>query len=333
LTTSFPCLIDMAAMRGRFAPSPTGYIHLGNVWTALLGWLQVRRAGGTLVLRLEDIDTQRSKPEYAKALLEDLHWLGLDWDEGPDCGGPCGPYVQKQRYEHYDEALQILQQKRLLYPCYCTRARLQAVAGAPHEGEHHLYDQHCYGLSERERAAMGRTPSWRIHVPSETICFVDGLYGRQEATLSRSCGDYVVRRSDGMYAYQLAVSVDDAAMGITHVLRGRDLLDSTPQQIWLIGLLGAEAPQYMHVPMLLDRQGHRISKRQQGITVRQLREQGLTAAQILSYLAYAGGLLERFGEFTPQQLVRRCQWERLSVHDITLPEDVFQVIYSLSQQK
>ena len=165
-------------MRGRFAPSPTGYIHLGNVWSAFLAWLQVRQAGGTLVLRIEDIDEQRSKAVYTKALMEDLSWLGLAWDEGPDVGGPYGPYVQQERYDRYDEALDVLREKGLLYPCYCSRTRLQAI-GAPHAGEHTVYDGHCYGLSEAERR-MTKKPSWRIHVPDETVYFTDSVYGRQE---------------------------------------------------------------------------------------------------------------------------------------------------------
>ena len=180
-------------MRGRFAPSPTGYIHLGNVWSAFLAWLQVRQAGGTLVLRIEDIDEQRSKAVYTKALMEDLSWLGLDWDEGPDVGGPYGPYVQQERYDRYDEALDVLREKGLLYPCYCSRTRLQAI-GAPHAGEHTVYDGHCYGLSEAERRRMTKKPSWRIHVPDETIYFTDGVYGKQAGNLPHGCGDFVVRR-------------------------------------------------------------------------------------------------------------------------------------------
>lgn len=222
-------------MRGRFAPSPTGYIHLGNVWSALLAWLQVRQAGGTLVLRIEDIDEQRSKPIYTQALMEDLHWLGLNWDEGPDVGGPYGPYIQQERYDRYDAALEKLHKAGLLYPCYCSRARLQAV-GAPHAGEHTVYDGHCYGMSEAQRQQMTKKPSWRVHVPARIISFTDGVYGTFHEDLACCCGDFVVRRADDMYAYQLAVSVDDGAMAVTHVLRGEDLLSSTAQQIWLMEL-------------------------------------------------------------------------------------------------
>ena len=304
-------------MRGRFAPSPTGYIHLGNVWTAFLTWLQVRQQKGTLILRIEDIDEQRSKPEYTQALLEDLAWLGLDWDEGPGKGGPYGPYIQQERYSLYEKALQELQAKHLLYPCYCSRARLQAI-GAPHEGEHRLYDGHCYGMPEEQRRQMDRKPSWRVHVPHVSVSFTDGSYGPFSDYLPRVCGDFVVRRADGLYAYQLAVAVDDGSMGITHVLRGRDLLSSTAQQIWLMEVLGYTPPSYTHVPMLIDASGNRLSKRQQGITVRSLRDRGVQADAILSALALAGGLVSERRLYHKGELLRLCNFQTMTTHDIVL---------------
>lgn len=304
-------------MRGRFAPSPTGYIHLGNVWTAFLAWLQVRQQKGTLILRIEDIDEQRSKPEYTQALLEDLAWLGLDWDEGPGKGGPYGPYIQQKRYSLYEKALQELQAKHLLYPCYCSRARLQAI-GAPHEGEHRLYDGHCYGMPEEQRRQMDRKPSWRVHVPHVSVSFTDGSYGPFSDYLPRVCGDFVVRRADGLYAYQLAVAVDDGSMGITHVLRGRDLLSSTAQQIWLMEVLGYTPPSYTHVPMLIDASGNRLSKRQQGITVRSLRDRGVQADAILSALALAGGLVSERRLYHKGELLRLCNFQTMTTHDIVL---------------
>jgi glutamyl-tRNA synthetase len=304
-------------MRGRFAPSPTGYIHLGNVWTAFLAWLQVRQQKGTLILRIEDIDEQRSKPEYTQALLEDLAWLGLDWDEGPGKGGPYGPYIQQERYSLYEKALQELQAKHLLYPCYCSRARLQAI-GAPHEGEHRLYDGHCYGMPEEQRRQMDRKPSWRVHVPHVSVSFTDGSYGPFSDYLPRVCGDFVVRRADGLYAYQLAVAVDDGSMGITHVLRGRDLLSSTAQQIWLMEVLGYTPPSYTHVPMLIDASGNRLSKRQQGITVRSLRDRGVQADAILSALALAGGLVSERRLYHKGELLRLCNFQTMTTHDIVL---------------
>lgn len=298
-------------MRGRFAPSPTGYIHLGNVWSAFVSWLQVRQQGGTLVLRMEDIDEQRSKPVYAKALMEDLAWLGLDWDEGPDKPGEYGPYTQQERYDIYETALAYLREKGLLYPCYCSRARLQAI-GAPHRGEHVIYDGHCYGLSEEERLKETKKPSWRVHVPHACISFTDDVMGSRKGWLTDVCGDFVVRRADGLYAYQLAVSVDDWRMGITHVVRGCDLLSSTEQQIWLIHLFGGTSPHYCHVPMVVDEMGNRLSKRQEGITIRKLRESGATADGILSYLAYAGGLLTDFAYLNREELIASCDLKKLT---------------------
>ena len=278
-------------MRGRFAPSPTGYIHLGNVWSALLAWLQVRQAGGTLVLRIEDIDEQRSKPIYTQALMEDLHWLGLNWDEGPDVGGPYGPYIQQERYDRYDAALEKLHKAGLLYPCYCSRARLQAV-GAPHAGEHTVYDGHCYGMSEAQRQQMTKKPSWRVHVPARIISFTDGVYGTFHEDLARCCGDFVVRRED--------------------------LLSSTAQQIWLMETLGYTPPVYTHVPMLVDEYGNRLSKRQHGITIRSLRERGMTAEAILSHLAYAGGLVPERRSYSRDELIRCCDLRKLRKEPIVV---------------
>ena len=315
-------------MRGRFAPSPTGYMHIGNAWTAFLCWLQVRQARGTLVLRIEDNDEQRSKDVFRAALLEDLQWLGLTWDEGPDRGGSYGPYCQQQRYEAYDAALTKLRHQHLLYPCYCSRARLQAI-GAPHAGEHTVYDGHCYTLTDEQRRHMTKKPSWRVHVPDQTIVFTDGVYGRQQAYLPESCGDFVVRRADAMYAYQLAVSVDDGMMGITHVLRGRDLLSSTAQQIWLISWLGYRAPAYTHVPMLIDTDGFRLSKRQHGLTIRQLRHEGISSEAILSYLACQGGLLTEQGVYSLEELVRRCDLTRLGQRDIVIAKHHIEALQAL----
>ncbi len=316
-------------MRGRFAPSPTGYMHLGNAWTAFLCWLQIRQAGGTLVLRIEDNDEQRSKPVFRSALLEDLHWLGLHWDEGPDIGGAYGPYCQQKRYDLYDAALERLQRQEHLYPCYCSRSRLQAI-GAPHAGEHSVYDGHCYTLTPEERHHMTKKPSWRIHVPAQTITFTDGVYGSQKSYLPTSCGDFVVRRADDMYAYQLAVSVDDGMMGITHVLRGRDLLSSTAQQIWLISLLGYVPPVYTHGPMLVDENGFRLSKRQHGLTIRQMRDESIASETILSYLAWQGGLVSEQRVYSLDELVHSCDLTKLGRDDIVIAPHQIESWHSVS---
>ena len=306
-------------MRGRFAPSPTGYMHLGNVWTAFLAWLLVRQMGGRLVLRIEDIDEARSHAEYKRAICRDLRWLGLTWDEGPEVGGAYAPYTQQERYAHYQDAVERLAGKGLLYPCFCTRARLMGV-GAPHAGETAVYDGHCYRMHEKERAAASavRTPSWRVHVPAEKIAFADMVCGTQEVDLARAVGDFRVCRADELYAYPLAVSVDDMEMGITHVVRGRDLLAQTPAQIWLIQTLGGTPPAYAHIPMLVDADGNRLSKRQKGLTVRELRAAGKKPEAILSALAVAGGLIPERGGRSLEELVRSCDWYGLRPTDISI---------------
>ena len=302
---------------GRFAPSPSGRMHLGNVFAALLAWLSVRSQDGEMVLRIEDLDPDRCRPEYAETLKEDLRWLGLDWDREQT--------PQSRRTAAYAEAFSSLEAQSLVYPCYCSRARLQAI-GAPHAGERSVYDGHCYGMTAAERAAMQKDPSWRVHVPPAAVSFCDGVYGRQEAYLPRACGDFVVRRADGLYAYQLAVSVDDGMMGITHVLRGRDLLSSTAQQIWLIEYLGYPAPQYTHVPMLIDGEGRRLSKRQQGITIESLRYSGADRDSVLSYLAYKGGLVSEKARYPLEELARCCDLTALRQEDIVIDDDVMQAI-------
>ena len=283
--------IPHGGVRTRFAPSPTGYMHLGNAWAFLLAWLAVRSAGGALVLRMEDIDPQRSRPEYARALVEDLRWLGLDWDEGPavdgaipDEGdmaeqGPCGPYFQSARAALYDATLDAMDRAGLVYPCYCTRKELRQLAGAPHVDDAGApYPGTCRHLSpeeRRQREARGRRACLRLRCPEGRFHFQDGLLGEQSFTLEDCGGDFALRRSDGVVAYQLAVALDDALMGITQVMRGRDILTSTPRQLALLRLWGFEPPAYAHIPLLLDGQGERLAKRHQSLGVRELRRQGV----------------------------------------------------------
>ncbi|MGL5513099.1 MAG: tRNA glutamyl-Q(34) synthetase GluQRS, partial [Sporomusa sp.] len=251
----------MRIVRGRFAPSPTGEIHLGNVWTALLAWLQVRSAGGCMVLRMEDLDPERSRQEYAVRLMADMTWLGLDWDEGPDIGGQYAPYNQAQRRDLYQQALVCLEKAGLVYPCYCTRAEL--AASAPHTGENErVYLGTCRLKAAVDDCKACRRPALRLAVPAGEYSFTDMHAGFVCQDVSRDVGDFVIRRSDGVHAYQLAVVVDDAAMGITHVVRGHDLLNSTPRQLLLYRLLGLQAPVFTHVPLLVDSAGCRLSKRQ-----------------------------------------------------------------------
>ena len=288
-------------MKGRFAPSPTGYIHLGNVWIALLSYISTRQQKGTYVVRMEDIDLQRSKRELGEALLDDLEWLGFEWDEGPRIGGSESTYWQSERQDYYANVLECLALEKLIYPCFCNRARLQSIASAPHVGEVvHRYDGHCRHIDEKKVKTLSakKDPSLRLSVDSCEIEFTDRWQGVQHIHLEGELDDYVLRRGDGMYAYNLAVVLDDIAMGITEVIRGDDLLDTTGQQIYLYKTLqqclhskNIKVPSYGHAPLLIDSEGHRLSKRQKSITIRELRENQWSANRIVGELAIAGGLV------------------------------------------
>lgn len=280
---------------GRFAPSPTGRMHLGNVFAALVSWLSVKKKGGKWILRIEDLDPQRSRLEYARMIEDDLAWLGLDWDEGGvDGAGPGGPYRQSLRGGIYDKALQKLIDTGLTYPCYCTRSDIMATQ-APHESDGRVvYAGTCrpqrLGV-QSDAMKKGRAPrSVRLFVPDRDIVFTDRLYGLQNVNLTRHCGDFVVRRADGAWAYQLAVVVDDALMGVTEVVRGCDLLLSSAQQIYLYGLLGYTAPEFAHFPLLCNDRRQRLSKRDSSLSMEILRKE-YTPQQLIGLLAYYSGIL------------------------------------------
>ena len=311
---------------GRFAPSPSGRMHLGNVMSALLCWLSARSAGGRLVLRIEDIDPERSRDEYARFIIEDLRFLGLDWDEGEGAGGAHGPYRQSGRTLVYEEALRRLDAMGLLYPCFCSRAELHDVTRAPHASDGRLiYGGRCRNLNAQERAELSarRRPSLRLRVPDETVRFVDGLCGPQAQNLREECGDFIVRRSDGAFAYQLAVVVDDIAMGVTQVVRGRDLLDSTPRQLYLYRLLGARPPAYYHVPLLLAPDGRRLSKRERDLDMGALRAR-YGAEEILGRLAFLTGLRETAAPVEARALAETFSWSRVRRENLYLPEGLFE---------
>ena len=230
------------AVTGRFAPSPSGRIHLGNILCCLLAWLSARQKGGRVILRIEDLDIARCPRRYGEQMCRDIQWLGLDWDEGPVIGGPSGPYEQSRRTALYQAALRRLEAQGLVYPCFCTRAELHA-ASAPHrEDGQVVYPGTCRGLTAEQAAERarrtGRAPALRLWVPEEEITFTDGHMGEYREWLPADCGDFLLRRSDGIFAYQLAVVVDDAAMGVTEVVRGADLLASTPRQLLLYRCAG-----------------------------------------------------------------------------------------------
>lgn len=288
-------------MKGRFAPSPTGIMHLGNVFCALLSWLSAKSKGGAWVLRIEDLDPDRSRRQFADRLMHDLEWLGLTWDEGP--------YFQSERYSRYEAALERLCAMDLVYPCFCTRADIMATQ-APHESDGRIvYAGTCrartYNKEDMERAAL------RLKVPDREIAFTDGHYGPQRVNLSRHCGDFIIRRRDGAWAYQLAVVVDDAEMGITEVVRGSDLLLSSPQQIYLAELLGYPLPSFIHLPLLCNAQGQRLSKRDKSLDMEALRA-GFTAEEIIGRLAFLAGLKADDAPCTAEELLPLFAWDKLS---------------------
>ena len=311
-------------MVGRFAPSPSGRIHLGNILCCLLAWLSARQQRGRVVLRIEDLDTARCPRRYVDQMEEDLRWLGLDWDQGPAVGGPDEPYYQSQRTALYQAALERLEQMGLVYPCFCTRAELHA-ASAPHrEDGQVVYAGTCRYLTAAEIAekAKHRAPALRLRVPSETWGFTDGHMGPYSEVLARDCGDFLLRRSDGMFAYQLAVVVDDAAMGVTEVVRGADLLDSTPRQLYLYHLLGLTPPKFIHFPLLLAPDGRRLSKRGADAGLDVLRDRA-TAAEVLGKLAYLAGFNPSAEPKTAQQLLADFAWDKVPRADIRIPEGLF----------
>lgn len=294
-------------------------MHLGNVFSALLAWLSVRRAGGVMVLRMEDLDPDRCRAAYAEQLADDLRWLGLDWDEGYQKGGAHGPYLQSERTARYAAAFRALEERGLVYPCYCTRAE-RLAASAPHRSDGQVvYSGKCRHLTEEERARLAQTrcPAWRLIVPDQEISFIDGLQGTYRENLLRDCGDFILRRSDGVYAYQLAVVVDDAWMGVTQVVRGSDLLSSTPRQRYLLELLGCPAPEYGHVPLLLAPDGRRLAKRDRDQELGAL-QQRFTARELVGRLAHLAGLIPEAAPVSPEELVPLFAWEKLPRRDIAM---------------
>ena len=302
-------------MRGRYAPSPTGQLHFGNLRTALLAWLFARSTGGQFVLRMEDLDQPRARLGVAEQQLEDLHWLGLEWDEGPDVGGPYGPYVQSDRKRIYEAELARLRHEDLVYPCYCTRAELSRVGSAPHGEDTPVYPGTCRDLDERARRRLedaGRRTALRFRAPTAPISFTDRIGGPVEENVAASVGDFVVRRSDGIVAYQFAVVVDDALMGITQVVRGWDLLSSTPRQLALFQALGYEAPrEFAHVPLALETSGTRMAKRFGSAGIAQVLAGAIGPAQVLGALASSCGLWPEGVPATLTELLATFAAERI----------------------
>ena len=291
---------------GRFAPTPSGRMHLGNVFAALIAWLSVRSRSGELVLRMEDLDTQRTSSDFADVLRDDLRWLGLDWDmETPP---------QSQRSAVYDRYFEKMMDMGLLYPCYCTRSQLHSV-NAPHLSDGtYVYPGTCRNL---QTPPAGRKPAWRVMVPDREWSIRDLVQGDYSLNLATGCGDMVVRRADGVYVYQLAVTVDDGESGVTEVVRGMDLLSSAPRQMYLQELLGFAHPTYGHVPMLLAPDGRRLSKRDRDLDLGELRKR-MTAAELIGHLAFAAGLIEQDFPISAAELATEFTWDKLKGDSIYL---------------
>ncbi len=309
--------------RGRFAPSPTGPLHLGNARTALLAWLAARAARGTLVIRVEDLDRPRVRPGVEARLLDELRWLGLGWDEGPDLGGPCGPYRQSELGWRHQAAVRRLRDAGLAYPCFCSRAEIAQAAQAPHgpADDGPRYPGTCRDLAPAEvaRRAAERTPAWRFRVEPGQVAFEDAVHGTCRFDVAATTGDFVVMRADGVAAYQLAVVVDDAAMGITEVVRGDDLLPSTARQLLLHGALGLPAPRHAHVPLVVGEDGARLAKRHGARSLGELREAGVAPEAVIGLLAALCGLAPGGARCTASELVVGFAWERLPREPARLP--------------
>jgi len=299
----------MSTPVGRFAPTPSGRMHLGNVFAALIAWLSVKSKGGSLVLRMEDLDTLRTSGEFAEILRQDLKWLGLDWDlETP---------AQSTRSAVYQKYFDRLADLGLLYPCYCTRSQLHNV-NAPHLSDGtYVYPGTCRNLTEEQQKAFDRAPAWRVQVPDREWTVEDWVQGTYRENLATDCGDFVVRRADGVYVYQLAVTVDDGEAGVTEVVRGMDLLSSAPRQMYLQDLFGFAHPQYGHVPMLMAPDGRRLSKRDKDMDLGYLQTH-TSPEKLLGLLAFSCSLTDRPDPISARELAGEFSWEKMRKEDIYL---------------
>ena len=305
---------NTAPVVGRFAPTPSARLHLGNLMCALVAWLSAKSQGGRVLLRVEDLDAARCPymGENTKWLFDDLAYFGLTFDGEPT--------VQSERFSVYANYFEQLREKELLYPCYCSRAELHA-ASAPHLSDGApIYDRRCLArLMRGETPPAGRVPAWRVKVPDEIFGFEDVLAGHYEENLAKRCSDFVVRRSDGVYAYQLAVVVDDGLSGVTEIVRGNDLIGSTPRQIYLQRLFGFQTPRYLHIPLLTDVEGRRLSKREGDGCMEEVRAKHPTSERVIGALAAALGLIPEPAPMTAPALLPYFDPQKLSKDQICLP--------------
>ena len=311
---------------GRFAPSPSGRMHLGNILCAMLGYLSAKSKGGDYILRIEDLDTLRCTKDNCKQVLDDLNWFGINFDDinfvkpkNVNILNINNSIYQSERTEIYKCFERFLKEKGLVYPCFCSRAELHAVS-APHLSDGRLiYTGTCKNLTEQERKQKKRKPAMRLAVPDIKISFVDGCIGEYTEDLKLECGDFIIKRSDGMFAYQLAVTVDDGLMSVTEVVRGHDLISSTARQIWLHELFGFKPPKFYHMPLLVAPDGRRLSKRDKDLDLGIIR-QYMKPQKLIGILAYTCGLIENKEDISLDELIKIFSWDKIPNRDLILPE-------------
>lgn len=314
----------ISAPVGRFAPTPSGFMHLGNIFCCLLAWLHAKNRGGKIILRIEDLDSMRCPRANADALARELEWLGLLWDDGAYCAADSENYFQSNRAKIYERYFELLTEMNLVYPCFCSRAELHA-AEAPHLSDGRvLYPGTCRRLTQEERQAKAqkRRPAYRLQVQDAPISFADGHYGKQSYNLAHESGDFIIRRSDGIFAYQLAVTVDDALMGVTQVVRGSDLLSSTPVQLYLYRLLRLQAPDFCHIPLLTDPDGRRLAKRDGDLEIGELRKLYGDPRPIIGLLAYLANQLPRPEPLSAQELLPLFDPAKIPAQNIVVPREL-----------
>lgn len=296
-------------------------MHLGNIFAALMSYASAKSQGGKWILRIEDLDRQRCRPEFSSQIVDDLLWLGLQPDEGPGAAsdGGHGPYYQSLRDDIYSRAFDTLHSQGLTYECFCRRQDLTA-ASAPHASDGHtIYARTCLNLSETQKAELrlSRNPAWRLKLPDEVSSFVDGHYGTHSANLATDRGDFILRRSDGNFAYQLAVVTDDALMGVNEVVRGRDLLPASHEQSFLLHALGHDAPRYCHFPLLLSPDGARLSKRDRSLAMDKIREK-LKPDELIGLMAWVVKIQNHWSPMSLDAFVTAFNWDLIPKDDITI---------------